>query len=101
MCIRDSPKTACELIKMYGSIEEIYKKIDTVANPRVQSLLIAEKEHALLSKQLATLVSDIPELPIDIDSFVFTSYNEDLKAFFHEYNFNSLYNRLDVYKRQS
>ena len=50
------PKTACELIKMYGSIEEIYKKIDTVANPRVQSLLIAEKEHALLSKQLATLV---------------------------------------------
>ncbi len=88
------PKTACDLIKMYGSIEGVYENIDAIENQRIKNLLLAEKEHALLSKQLATLITNIPEFPIDIDSYRFLEYKTALQTFFHEYQFNSLHNRL-------
>jgi DNA polymerase-1 len=87
------PKTAQELIKEFDSIENLYDHLDDVKNPRTKMLLETEKEHALLSKQLAQLMSDIPDFSIDIDSLRFENYKESLKEFFIDYEFNSLHNR--------
>jgi DNA polymerase-1 len=57
-------KTARELITKIGSIEDIYKKIDTLEKagikPRVVSLLKEHEEEALFSKMLATIRTDAP-----------------------------------------
>nr|MBP9798488.1 DNA polymerase I [Candidatus Woesebacteria bacterium] len=87
------PKTAQELIKEFDSIENLYDHLDDVKNPRTKMLLETEKEHALLSKQLAKLMSDIPDFSINLDSLKFENYKESLKEFFIDYEFNSLHNR--------
>ena len=48
-------KTATQLINEYTSIEEIYNCLDQIANPRIQNMLINNKENALLSKELVTI----------------------------------------------
>ncbi len=61
-------KTAEELIKKFGSIEEIYKKlkkdekvfIDAGIKKRVIELLKSGEEEALFSKMLATIRTDAP-----------------------------------------
>ena len=44
-----------QLINEYTSIEEIYNCLDQIANPRIQNMLINNKENALLSKELVTI----------------------------------------------
>lgn len=87
------PKSAVALLEQFGSIESIYNHIDDVTNPRLQNLLKKEKEHALLSKKLAVLLDIIDDVEIDIDATQFSDYNETLKDFFKEYQFNSLAKR--------
>ena len=52
------PKTAAELLQVYGSIEGVYKKL----SPNVKGFtkLEAKKEDAFLSKELATIRRDAP-----------------------------------------
>ncbi len=51
------PKTASELIKTYGTIEDIYKALEKegIKNEKLAERLRANKDKALLSKKLATL----------------------------------------------
>lgn len=66
-------KTATELIKAFGSIEDIYASLESdpasfakQVKPRVVELLKGGKQDAALSKTLATIHSDVPiafELP--------------------------------------
>jgi DNA polymerase-1 len=51
-------KTAIKLIEEFGSIENIYERIDEVKG-KIKEKLIADKENAFLSKRLATVVSDV------------------------------------------
>jgi len=53
-------KTAVKLIEQFGSIEAIYQRIDEVAPPRLQSLLRDNEAIARQSKELATIVTQIP-----------------------------------------
>ena len=53
--------TALKLIKEYGSIDNIYKNIETVdVSNRVRENLKRCKEICYMSKQLATIVKDVP-----------------------------------------
>lgn len=50
------PKTAGELIKKYGSIENIYADLDNIeASPGVKAKLLNGKESAFFSKKLGTI----------------------------------------------
>lgn len=49
------PKGAKKLLEQFESIEEIYKNLDKVANPRTKKLLEESQENALLSKRLVWL----------------------------------------------
>lgn len=48
-------KTACALIKQYGSIEECHVHVDELKPPRASKNLAAQWDIAVLSKELATI----------------------------------------------
>lgn len=54
------PKTAVNLLKEFGSVANLYKQLDKVANPSVREKLAKDKDNAMLSYKLATVVSDAP-----------------------------------------
>ncbi|MBX5466414.1 MAG: DNA polymerase I [Firmicutes bacterium] len=60
-------KTALKLIQRWGSIEEVYRHLDAIAETRVRAALAAHEATAFESKRLATIRCDAPvtwpELP--------------------------------------
>jgi DNA polymerase-1 len=57
-------KTAAELIKEFGSVEEVLKNIGKIKKESIKKTLTENKDMAILSKRLATIVKNAP---IDID----------------------------------
>lgn len=86
------PKTATSLINTYGSIEDIYKKINKVVPESVKKKLIEGKNQALLAKKLAVLAQN-ERLQTKIADTKFTGYNKALEEFFDKYEFKSLKKR--------
>ncbi len=67
------PKTAVELIRKYGGVEEIYNHLNEIKSNRVKNLLIENKEIANLSKKLTQLKS---ELNIDVGNILNKSFKD-------------------------
>jgi len=57
------PKTALELIRDFGSLENLYARIDTIARPKQQEKLLQYKDQAFLSRRLVTIQTDAPVAP--------------------------------------
>ncbi len=72
------PKGAVKLLNEFGTLENIYEKIDSIANPRTQKLLIEGRESAFLSKKLATLHDNILS-DIEFEKFKFPKNNPILQ----------------------
>jgi len=89
------PKTARLLVKKYGCLEEIYKNINKVDNPRLRELLTNNKNLAELSKELTTLkiVRDADASEFINKSFKNISFNK-VKQLFESLEFRSLEKRL-------
>jgi len=89
-------KGAADLINKYGTIEEMYAKIDQI-EPRYQKKLIDGQEEAFLSKQLATIYKDIP-ISFNYEHTDFSVINrKKVINFFQEMQFRSLMSRLDKF----
>lgn len=58
------PKTASDLLRRYGSLEEIYAHIDEIAGKKVKQNLYEGKAAAFQSRELVRLKTDVP-LPSD------------------------------------
>ncbi len=54
------PKTAATLVKEYGSIENLYKQLDTVKKKKLHENLVTYQQQALLSCDLVTIRTDAP-----------------------------------------
>ena len=54
------PKTAVALLNQFGSVEKLYQHLDQVANPSVREKLEKDRDNAMLSHKLATVVTDAP-----------------------------------------
>ena len=88
------PKTAMKLIKDFGSIENIYSNIDDIKNEKMREKLINNKENALLSKQLVTILTDV-QIDSSIESFLKREMNDkDLEEIFKELEFSGLLKRI-------
>ena len=89
------PKTARLLVKKYGCLEEIYKNINKVDNPRLRELLTNNKNLAELSKELTTLkiAWDADASEFINKSFKNISFNK-VKQLFESLEFRSLEKRL-------
>ncbi len=87
-------KTATTLIQKYGSMEEIYKNIDTVKPDSLREKLLNSYEQALMSKKLAQLIYDVP-FTADLDECKYSEFNKlQVKNILEQYNFKSLIKRL-------
>ncbi|MEO8514502.1 MAG: DNA polymerase I, partial [Ignavibacteria bacterium] len=87
-------KTASALIQEYGSIENLYKNIEKITKPKLKENLITCKEDAYLSKELATIHT---EMPLDIDFHTLTYSDKNvglLEKMFSEFEFKSLLKKL-------
>lgn len=91
-------KSASKLIKHFGSLESLYERADEIPSlltPRLAKLIVDSKNEAFISKQLVSLVRDIP-LEIDFNACQMPSQNpllsivEELK----EYEFKGILNKI-------
>lgn len=83
------PKTAATLLKQYGSIENIIANADALKGKQ-KDLVVQFGEQALLSKKLATIVTDVP-VPFNEADLEYTGPNaEILKPIFDELEFKSI-----------
>lgn len=88
------PKTATPLIQKYGSVEGLYEKIEEIEKAGLKKKLIESKENAFLSKELATIVKDVPfEIKIEEAKFIGPN-REKLLELFEELDFKHFPNRL-------
>jgi DNA polymerase-1 len=54
------PKTAVNLIQQFGTIDNIYKNLDKIVSINIKQKLIKDKDNALMSYKLATIVKNVP-----------------------------------------
>lgn len=88
------PKTAVPLIQEFGSIENLYKNIEKIEKKSVKNKLIESKENAYLSKELATIITDI-DFEVDFEKAKFTKPNFDkLIKLFAELEFKNFESKL-------
>ncbi|OGH14758.1 MAG: hypothetical protein A2687_02810 [Candidatus Levybacteria bacterium RIFCSPHIGHO2_01_FULL_38_26] len=88
------PKTAANLLREYGSFENMYKKIDSLP-PKIAEKLVTDAEQAALAKKLATIVIDAP-IKLSLEECSFSDSNfQALKNEFERLDFKSLLKRLE------
>ena len=88
------PKTAMKLIKEYGSIESIYDNIESIKNEKMREKLLSDKDNALLSKQLVTILTDV-DIDSTTDSFIKKEMNNsELEEIFKELEFSGLLKKI-------
>ncbi len=85
------PKTALDLLQVYGSLDEVYNNIDKLS-PAVRSKLEAEEEAARLSHRLAVIDTDVP-LDVTLESCTLRMpFPDEARSFFIRLEFRSLVN---------
>lgn len=93
-------KTATKLLRRYGTLGEIYAHLDEVESTRFRNALEKGRQQALLSKRLATIVTDAP-VELDLEDCHLGEFDrEKVMELFRELEFRSLVDRLPPAKGQ-
>lgn len=87
------PKTACRLIHQFGTVEQIYLNINKVESEKVKKILKNEKDNILISKKLATIITDV-DIDLNIEKLRFKGFNKKLIDFLTQYQMNTLIKRI-------
>ena len=83
-------KTAAELINKYKTLDTLLKKASEIPQNKRRETLLANKDKALLSRQLVTLKDDVP-VEEDPNNFIIKDIKkESLYNFLREMEFNRL-----------
>ena len=83
-------KTAAELINKYKTLDTLLKKASEIPQNKRRETLLANKDKALLSRQLVTLKDDVP-VEEDPNNFIIKDVKkESLYNFLREMEFNRL-----------
>ena len=87
-------KGASKLINEFGNLEGIYNSLAQIKNPSMKTKLESNRENAFLSRQLATLKTDI-HLSFAIADLVTPDYRDETKiTIFKDYGLNALFKDL-------
>jgi len=82
-------KTAIELIKEFGSLDNLYKNIDKIKSESRRKMLSEQEDSARMSKELATVDADVP-IEIDVENMrVKCPDSEKLLEIFKELEFKN------------
>ena len=87
-------KGAAELIQKYGSVEKALDNAEEVPNKRYREALQQQREQVMMSKQLATIATDVP---MELDLHALERREPDVAALatlYRELGFNSLLREL-------
>ncbi|MBZ0204054.1 MAG: DNA polymerase I [Ignavibacteria bacterium] len=94
-------KTASALIQEYGSVDNLYKNIEKITKPKLKENLINCKEDAYMSRELATIHTEMP-LKVDFHTLTYSDKNITLlEKLYTELEFKSLLKRLIGSSEQS
>ncbi|MGJ8655760.1 MAG: DNA polymerase I [Akkermansiaceae bacterium] len=86
-------KTAKKLIKQFGSIEKLLESTDQLKGKQKENVE-NNKEQAMLSKELVTIILDVP-VTTTFDELEINNRNDEaIQSLFTEFEFNSLGKRL-------
>lgn len=89
-------KTAKKLLADYGTVENLYAHLEDLKGKKLYDKLLAGKEDALLSKELATIKRDVP---IDFEKLDFSFDAPDvarLTTFYKELGLTKLLRKLEA-----
>ena len=95
-------KTAAQLLQQFGSIDQLYARLDEVKSEKRRALLREHEQDARLSLQLATMVLDVPlehDLVELVTSCGYRLPVEKVDAVFERFEFNNLRRRLKEVSR--
>jgi DNA polymerase-1 len=89
-------KTAIALIQRYGSLENLFARLDELGNSglkgasRIRKALVENKDNAFLSRELARVRTDVP-IEVEPEALRYTGpEKEKLRELFTELEFNQL-----------
>ncbi|MFT5468615.1 MAG: DNA polymerase-1 [Verrucomicrobiales bacterium] len=86
-------KTAKKLIAQFGSIEQLLENTDKLKGKQKENV-VNNAEQALLSKQLATIITDVP-VSVTIDELELKERNDEaLQSLFVQFELNAVGKRL-------
>jgi DNA polymerase-1 len=86
-------KTACKLITEYGSLEKVLENADTIKGSLGEKIR-AGRESAIMSKKLATIITNVP-VDFHEEDFRLKEWNKEaLKEIFTELEFKTVIKRL-------
>jgi DNA polymerase-1 len=87
-------KTAAKMIGAFGSLEGLYERIEELTPERFRTPLLEARERVLESRELMTIVRDLP-VELDLEAARLGEYDrEAVIRLFREYEFRSLIERL-------
>jgi DNA polymerase-1 len=95
-------KTAAKLIAQYESLDALYAKIDEVKPDKLRDKLIEHREAVYRGQDLSTIVRDLPDITLDLESARLADYDrETVIRLFREYEFRTLIERLPAMSGES
>lgn len=84
------PKTATKLLQQLETVEQVIERSEEIQSKRIRGLVEEYAEQALLSKQLATIMTDVP-VEINMEAMLIgTPDPVKLEESFMRYNFKNL-----------
>jgi DNA polymerase I len=92
-------KGATDLIKEFGSLDNIYKKIEkSDVKERIKQLMLDQKKEAYESQHLGTIVQDVP-LKWKLEDAKFSEFDsQEVYKIFQKLEFTSLLNKIPNHK---
>lgn len=87
-------KTALELIREFGTVEEVIRRSDEISKNAIRESVKANADMGLLSKKLATIQTDVP-VQFDAEALILCEPDtEQLRELFKELEFRNLADRV-------
>ena len=94
-------KTATKLLQQYGSLQGIYDHIEDITPDKLQDMLRGYRAQAFQSKELSTIVKDVP-IKLDLKTCQVSHYDRnEVARLFQELEFINLLPRLPQMKVES
>ncbi|WP_026766729.1 DNA polymerase I [Selenomonas ruminantium] len=85
------PKTASKLLLEYGSLEEVLNHIENISGKKLKERLTENREQAILSKELATIECQVPDMELDWPSYSITPDHQRMQAFCDSYELKAVW----------
>jgi DNA polymerase-1 len=94
-------KTAAKLVAEYGTLDDLYARIDEVKPEKLREKLREHRDQVFLGRELTTIIRDLP-VELDLAAARLGDYDRDtVLRLFREYEFRTLIERLPAMSGES